>query len=486
MINADAVEPLSEDGAALLDDLLAVLRKYVVLPDRHAEIAVTLWIAATHAMPAFECAPRLVATSPDKRCGKSRLLDVISGTCHEPLATSDASVAAVFRSIGGEHPPTLLIDEADTKFGTKRVAEQNEDLRALINAGHQRGRPALRCVGPTQIPTPFPTFAMAALAAIGSLPDTITDRGVNVTMRRRTATEKVSQFRSRRDGPILAAVRDRLAEWASAHLDELAKTEPDMPVEDRAADTWEPLVAVADVAGGDWPDAARAACTALVNQASDADEQQSLAVRLLADIQQVFDDRGVPFLASGDLVSELRRIEDAPWNDFDMNPSKLAYRLRDFGIRPGRNTIGSVRGYTLEALTDVFVRYLRQNPSEPSETTSEQQRRSDALDPTDTLDRQTENVRQAESPVQDTFLTGLTTSDVPRARNGEVGTASLQPTGAPTARTPGMTDRVRAALANAQTAPRVTGLGRCECGFHVETQGHRDGCPHTERTTTHA
>ena len=52
---------------------------------------------------------------------------------------------------------------------------------------------------------------MAALAGIGAMPDTITDRAVNITMRRRARGEKVAQFRSRRDGPILTALRDRLA-----------------------------------------------------------------------------------------------------------------------------------------------------------------------------------------------------------------------------------------------------------------------------------
>jgi hypothetical protein len=226
------------------------------LPDAHAPVAVTLWTAATHALPAFECAPRLVFTSPQKRCAKSRTLDIIAGICHRALATSDATVAAIFRSIGDTHPPTLIIDEADAIFGNKKTAEQNEDLRKLLNAGHQRGRPALRCTGPLQVPTQFPVFAMATLAGIGDLPDTITDRAVNIRMRRRAREEKVAQFRSRRDGPVLAALRDRLADWATQRIEDLTKSEPVMPVEDRAADTWEPLIAIADVAGGHWPELA--------------------------------------------------------------------------------------------------------------------------------------------------------------------------------------------------------------------------------------
>jgi hypothetical protein len=131
-------QPMPDEGAELLDDIRATLIRYVVFPDEHAPVATTLWIAATHALPAFECAPRMVFTSPQKRCAKSRTLDIIAGICHDALPTSDATVAAIFRSIGDDHPPTLIIDEADTIFGNKKSAEQNEDLRKLLNAGHRR------------------------------------------------------------------------------------------------------------------------------------------------------------------------------------------------------------------------------------------------------------------------------------------------------------------------------------------------------------
>ena len=332
------------DGAALLDELAATFTRYVAFADEYSAAAVTLWVATTHALPAFECAPRLALTSPQKRCAKSRTLDIIAGTCHQPLATSDATVAAIFRSIGAEHPPTLIIDEADAMFGTKKLAEQNEDLRKLLNAGHQRGRPALRCVGPNQIPTPFEVFAMAALAGIGSLPDTITDRAVNVTMRRRAPGETVSQFRARRDGPVLDKLRDRLAEWAGSWVDKLTDAAPDMPVTDRAADTWEPLIAIADAAGGHWPTTARAACRALVAAADTADEERSHGTRLLSDVRDIFAAKGVSFLPSAELVAELRRIEESPWGEFELTVSKLAYRLREFGIKPGRAARNTVRG----------------------------------------------------------------------------------------------------------------------------------------------
>jgi hypothetical protein len=179
-----------------------------VLETPEAVDAIVLWIAATHALPALPAAPRLVITSAVKLSGKSRVLDIVEGLVRNPLVTVNATVAAIFRSLGGEHPRVLIFDEADTIVGSPRAAEQYEDRRGLLNAGFQRGKPTLRCVGPTQVPTPFDTFAMVAMAGIGRVPDPIRGRAVNIRMRRRKAGEKVRRFRERRDRPALDEIRD--------------------------------------------------------------------------------------------------------------------------------------------------------------------------------------------------------------------------------------------------------------------------------------
>src|SRR4051794_25643794 len=150
------------DGAALLGELHAANRHYLVMQSPEAIDAVVLWIAATHAQPAWEHATRLAISGPAKRCGKSRLLDIVKGASHNVLPAVNASTAALYRSIGSDDPPTVLFDEADAVFGTKRQAEANEDLRALLDAGHSRGWPILRCVGPNQEVKEFASFAMAA------------------------------------------------------------------------------------------------------------------------------------------------------------------------------------------------------------------------------------------------------------------------------------------------------------------------------------
>ncbi|GAA3636329.1 DUF3631 domain-containing protein [Microlunatus ginsengisoli] len=319
--------------AELLDQIEAALCSYVVLPTDHAAAAVVLWIAATHAMPAWNTAPRLVIKAPEKRCGKSRLLDLIEAMSHRPILTANASPSAVYRCIGEDatDPPTLLIDESDTIFGP-RAGDANEDLRGLLNAGHQLGRPALRWDAGSRRLDRIATFAMAALAGIGNMPDTIEDRAVIIAMRRRAPDETVLPYRARRDGPALTQLKTQLHAWVMGRLDQLERAAPVLPVEDRAADTWEPLVAIADAAGGHWPADARAAVLALTVDDVDA-STVSLRVRLLIDVRTAFAD--ADGLRSEVLVARLREDAEAPWDTLGkngLNPKSLAALLRDFEI----------------------------------------------------------------------------------------------------------------------------------------------------------
>ncbi|MEV6527720.1 DUF3631 domain-containing protein [Longispora sp. NPDC051575] len=347
------------DGAALLDALRAALVRYVVAPNPESADATVLWIAATHAQTAWAHAPRLVIRAPERRCGKSRLLDVVEGTCHQPLITVNCSTAAVYRSIGSDTPPTLLIDEADTIFGVK--AGDNEDLRGLLNAGHQRNRATIRWDNNTRQVEHIPTFAMAALAGIGAMPDTIEDRAVIIRMRRRAPGEKVAPYRVRRDGPALRALGIELTKWLEQHLPALEAAEPLMPLEDRAADTWEPLIAVADLAGGDWPDRARAAAVALTAAADDT-AGASDRIRLLADCRTAFGD--LDALPTGLLLERLKADPEAPWVNYGsagLTAMKLGDLLREYDIR-SRNIrfappLGQAKGYQRADFTDAWNRY---------------------------------------------------------------------------------------------------------------------------------
>ncbi|MEV5938710.1 DUF3631 domain-containing protein [Streptomyces sp. NPDC051994] len=372
--STDETEALSEaveipdaaptTGSKLLDELRAQIARFVILPSPQALDAVTLWVAATHLQAAWQHAPRLAVVGPAKRCGKSRLLDVLTETVYEPMLTINTTPAAIFRSIDADDPPTLLVDEADTIFGSPKVAEKNEEMRGLLNAGHQRGRYVTRVVGSDHTPHRFATFSMAAIAGIGDLPDTVMDRAVVIRMRRRSEGEKVKPFRSRRDIPALHELRDRIHAWARPLLDEAADLEPDMPVEDRAADTWEPLIIVADLAGGHWPRLAREACAWMVAAEVAAEEEHPSGARILADIRRIFHaQREVDSLATEELLHHLRQDVEAPWAEWGrggLTARELGRMLREFGITSGNVRMADRtqrKGYTRNKFLDAWRRY---------------------------------------------------------------------------------------------------------------------------------
>jgi hypothetical protein len=359
----DSTRRPASEGADVLDDLEALLVRYVAFPSPAGAVATTLWAAHAHAVLAFESTPRLAVLSAEKGSGKTRLLEVLEVVVPRPMHAVNLSPAALFRTVGVKQP-TLLMDEADSYLGPM-VAKDHEELRGLINAGHRKGAVAYRCVGePSKMEVrEFPAFAAVALAGIGRLPDTILDRSVLIRMRRRAPAEHVEPYRRRRVAPQGAALRKRLAAWAEEHFDQLQAAEPAMPpgLTDRPADVWEPLLAVADAAGADWPERARAAAVEL--NAARADADRSYGTLLLADLRRIFDAGGVDRLSSKELVERLCAIEESPWADLRGRPLDargLAWRLRAFDVQPStvRFDDGTKKGYLREWFFDAWARYL--------------------------------------------------------------------------------------------------------------------------------
>lgn len=353
-------------GAEVLDAVRGFLVAHVAFPSGEAADAVALWAAHCHLVQSFESTPRLALLSPEKGSGKTRTLEVLRLLVPNPIEIANATPAAVFRLIG--KGPTLLFDEADTYFGPA-AAKQHEELRGLVNAGHRRGAMAYRCVGePARMRVEaFPAFCAVALAGIGELPDTITDRGVVIAMRRRRPDEGVVPYRERLTGPTGRALGDRLAAWAGRIAVQAADYVPEMPIglSDRPADVWEPLLTIADLAGGEWPDRSRKAAVKLNAERATADP--SWGVRLLADLRAVWPAEA-EHMASATLLLKLNALDEAPWGDLHGKPLDargLARRLRPYGIRPRDVRLGGdakAKGYSATDLHDAWVRYLPPSP----------------------------------------------------------------------------------------------------------------------------
>jgi len=369
----------AEPGHVLLDDVAAVLERFIVFPSVEHRHAVTLWVAHCHVVEVFESSPRLALLSPEPASGKTRTLEVLELLVPRPMHILNASTAAVFRSIEAERP-TLLLDEVDAVFGRRGGDDTGEDLRALLNAGHRRGATIPRCVGKSMDVKRFPVYAALALAGLGDLPDTLMSRSVIVRMRRRAPGEDVEPFRFRLAEHDLHDIRDRLAAWLDDIRDQLAGAWPDLPagITDRPADCWEPLLAIADAAGGDWPARARVACVELCKVAES--REASLGVRLLADLRVVFgaDDR----LYTDTVLDRLHKLDEAPWSDLRGRPLDargLAYRLRAYEVRPVQVNIDGTnrRGYRREDLHDVWLRYLPAESATSATDATGQVRESD-------------------------------------------------------------------------------------------------------------
>lgn len=354
--------PPAVDLAALLDDVMMFVRRYVVMSDAQAD-AVTLWTAHTHAVEAAETTPYLLPTSAEKRSGKTRLLETLELIVARPWFTGRVTPAALYRRIHAERP-TLLLDESDSAF--KSGEEYAESLRGVLSTGHRRGGSTTVCVGQGANMTygVFSTFSPKAIAGIGKLPDTIADRAIPIVLKRKAPGEKAARFKWRHAEEEAAPLRDRLERWAIATVDVLRDAEPDIPAEldDRAADGWEPLLAIADAAGGEWPQRARSAALAL--SVGDSREDDSLGVRLLSDIRGVFQACGTDRLTCAEMVGALVAMEEAPWGDIKGKPldtRRLGWRLRPFGIRSRtiRLDDGSTpKGYLEEMFVDEWARYL--------------------------------------------------------------------------------------------------------------------------------
>src|SRR5262249_8331051 len=154
----------------------------------------------------------------------------------------------------------------------------------------------------------FSTWAPKAIALIKALPETLADRSVILRLMRKPKAAKVERLR-KRDSIEFKRLRSRAARWVSDHSLKLIDADPPVPdaLHDRAADNWRPLLAIADLAGGDWPALARKAACDL----SGVEEDGSLGVLLLADVREAFGTDKV--MRSSDLIAKLTADPEGPW-----------------------------------------------------------------------------------------------------------------------------------------------------------------------------
>jgi Protein of unknown function (DUF3631)/CHC2 zinc finger len=331
---------------------------YLVLPSGIAFVA-ALWTIATHMFEAFDSFTYLAVTSPTKRCGKTRAGEILELLCARPILSVNLTEAAIFRSIAKEKP-TLIIDEAEAL--RNRESERAKYVLSILQSGYRQGAVVRRCSGRNFEVEKFPVYCPKAILAIGNLPDTLMDRSIVISMRRRLPTEVVARFRRRSASEQAVGIVNIITSWVEHHKDEIAKAYAKEKLDflaDREADIWEPLFAIASIAVPDRLDELKQIATRLSSEKAGLDVDDTEGLRLLADIRTIFGLTKQRFSATAQLISKLKSNMDSHWGE-DLTPIKLARLLRPFGISPRQKLIGesNVRGYVYEELKSAFDRYL--------------------------------------------------------------------------------------------------------------------------------
>jgi hypothetical protein len=208
-------------------------------------------------------------------------------------------------------------------------------------------------------------FSPAVLCGIGALPGTLHDRSIVVRLERAKPGELRERFDSRHTEHEQELCR-KLARFCADNEARLEASDPTLPPSafNRLADNWRPLFAVAEIAGGDWPQRAASAFAKLTT-CEDGDAQ-GIGATLLADIKQAFAMKGVTRLPSADLCAWLATLEGQPWAEYGrrsepITANQLAKVLRRFHVQPRNIKLApnEVRkGYYLEDLQEAFERYL--------------------------------------------------------------------------------------------------------------------------------
>lgn len=357
------IKPCSEpvtDIALIVSLIYQILEDHIACTDA-VKVAGTLWILMTWFIPAAQILPIAWINAPEKRCGKTTLLILMSRLSKKSLSTSNITSPALYRCIEA-YKPTLFIDEADT------FINDDKEMRGILNAGHSlQLSEVFRCVGDDNKPTAFDVYCAKAISGIGKIHSTLIDRSISLTLHRKINKESKKRVR---DLPIDVTnkIQSQLARWSNDNMDAVKAAKPVLPhyINDRAQDNWEILLKIAMMLGDDWLEKAHNACIEISGIESD---EPSLNEQLLADTQTVFNLYGTNRLLSRDLLAGLCRDPEMVWSTLNhgkpMTLHQIARRLSEFKISSkdmraldlrGKEVRG--KGYDLDDFQDTFLRYL--------------------------------------------------------------------------------------------------------------------------------
>jgi hypothetical protein len=341
------------------------VRRFIVMTNDQALIC-SFWELHTYVLKVAVITPYLHIISPEKESGKTRLLNVLKLLAYNPRFTSNISSAALARCVD-KVKLTLFIDELDGVM--KGDQEKAQTLRCILDSGFEVDGTYTRCVGNgvSLWVKDFSTFCPKAFASIGRLWDTVESRSIRIEMRRKLPTELVESFRKRRALAESTPIQKSLQAWGSSGAKELLEqiVVDNIPgFGDRLMDISEPLLQIAQLAGGEWPQKLIDALRRVFNNGPDED---SIGADLLGDIKAVFEASDADEMVSSEIAERLCDIEGRPWAEWShgrgLTPNSLARLLKPFRIHPTKIRfstfayIGVFQGYRRADFEDAWLRY---------------------------------------------------------------------------------------------------------------------------------
>jgi len=350
------------DGVELLNEIAETIGSHMAMPE-HSIYATVLWCVHTHCFERFNYTPRLAITAPAKECGKTVLLTNIVGNLVPKAMPTDNMSPAVYYRLVSAHKPTFLIDEVDAWL------REDSALRSSLNGGFEPKGGTLRCEGDGNDVRLFSTFAPTAMAGINILPklgDPIVSRSIVITLQRAGAGEVKNPFNKKHHQAKIERLCRRLARFVADNIERISATNPDVPdgVMNRLEDKWSPLLAIAEVVGGPWPDHARKALFS-DNDGTSASNDEQLLIDIGAVLSRFPAEKNI---FTSTLISALCEPVDNPYSEYNfkdygeekkIKPRQLANKLKPYGVRSKSVRSGeqNQKGYAIADLQNAVSRY---------------------------------------------------------------------------------------------------------------------------------
>lgn len=309
-----------------------VFDKYAVFPTREARDTVVLWVLHSYVYKRFDATPRLSLYSSEPGSGKSRVMDLVAGLAPAAVNAVNVRPSILYQTIEAHDQVVMTIDEVDRIFGKRGSNSSHRQLQAILNEG-------FTCEGMTQVTNGPETvrgvslYCPVVMAGMGSLPDATQSRSIRIKMVRRSGVD-LEPFRIRKSRHEFGVIRAALTEWAREVGRYLELIYPELPVDDRDADKWEPLITIAEMAGTDWLRRGIQACRLLESNEDNSTDELPLSVKLLRDLDEIIEERQLTSadkVFTTDLVAEL---VSRGWDEAYVNPRSLARVLGEYNVEP--------------------------------------------------------------------------------------------------------------------------------------------------------